>query len=44
MSTWDARNFLVRATLRREKVTKFADFPFSIPAIGSLLTVRLFED
>jgi hypothetical protein len=34
MATWDARNFLVRATLRREIVTSFADYPFSIPAIG----------
>src|SRR6478609_9338700 len=40
MPTWDARNFLVRATLRREKVTSFADFPFSIPAIGSLDTIE----
>src|SRR3954470_2037017 len=36
MTTWDARNFLVRATLLREKVPSFADFPFSIPAIGGL--------
>ena len=36
MTTWDARNFLVRATLRRDKVTSFTDFPFSIPAIGGL--------
>jgi len=36
MPTWDARNFLVRATLRRDKVTSFTDFPFSIPAIGGL--------
>jgi len=34
MSTWDARNFLTRATLVREKVTSFTDYPFSIPAIG----------
>ena len=40
MPTWDARNFLVRATLRREKVTSFADFPFSIPAIGGLDTIE----
>ena len=40
MPTWDARNFLVRATLRREKVPSFADFPFSIPAIGGLDTVE----
>lgn len=40
MSTWDARNFLVRATLRREKVPSFAEYPFSIPAIGSLDTIE----
>ena len=40
MSTWDARNFLVRATLRREKVTSFTDYPFSIPAIGGLDTIE----
>jgi predicted ATPase len=40
MATWDARNFLVRATLRREKVTSFANFPFSIPAIGGLDTIE----
>jgi predicted ATPase len=36
MPTWDARNFLIRATLRRDKVTSFTDYPFSIPAIGGL--------
>jgi predicted ATPase len=40
MPTWDARNFLVRATLRRDKVTSFIDFPFSIPAIGGLDTIE----
>jgi len=40
MYTWDARNFLVRATLRREKVTSFTDYPFSIPAIGGLDTIE----
>jgi predicted ATPase len=40
MSTWDDRNFLVRATLLREKVTSFADYPFSIPAIGGLTTLE----
>jgi predicted ATPase len=40
MTTWDARNFLVRATLRRDKVTSFTDFPFSIPAIGGLDTIE----
>src|SRR3954451_9248387 len=40
MATWDARNFLVRATLRREIVTSFADYPFSIPAIGGLDTIE----
>jgi predicted ATPase len=40
MSTWDARNFLVRATLRREKVTSFTDYPFNVPAIGGLDTIE----
>jgi predicted ATPase len=40
MPTWEARNFLVRATLRREKVASFSDFPFSIPAIGGLDTIE----
>ena len=40
MATWDARNFLVRATLRREKVTSFTEYPFSIPAIGGLDTIE----
>src|SRR5436190_13675867 len=40
MPTWDARNFLVRATLLREKVTSFTDYPFSIPAIGGLDTIE----
>src|SRR3954469_8317821 len=40
MPTWDARNFLVRATLLREKVPSFRDFPFSIPAIGGLDTIE----
>jgi predicted ATPase len=40
MSTGDARNFLIRATLRRDKVTSFSDFPFSIPAIGGLSTLE----
>jgi predicted ATPase len=39
MSTWYPRNFLVRATLRRDKVTSFTDFPFSIPAIGGMDTI-----
>jgi predicted ATPase len=40
MSMWDARNFLVRATLRREKVTSFTDYPFSIPAIGGMDSIE----
>jgi predicted ATPase len=40
MSAWASRNFLIRATLLREKVTSFTDFPFSIPAIGSLQTIE----
>jgi predicted ATPase len=40
MTTWDAGNFLVRVTLRQDKVTSFADFPFSIPAIGGLDTLE----
>ena len=33
---WKARNFLIQASLLRDRVTSFAAFPFSIPAIGSL--------
>jgi predicted ATPase len=40
MSMGDARNFLVRATLRREKVTSFTDYPFSIPAIGGMDSIE----
>jgi predicted ATPase len=40
MPTGDAQNFLVRATLLREKVTSFTDFPFNIPAIGGLETLE----
>ena len=36
MSSWYARNFLIRATLRRDKVMSFSDYPFSIPAIGGM--------
>lgn len=36
MPTWDARNFLTRAALLRERVTSFSEFPFTIPAIGGL--------
>ena len=39
MSTWYPRNFLVRATLRRDKVMSFTEFPFSIPAIGGMDTI-----
>jgi predicted ATPase len=40
MPSWDARNFLIRATLRREKVTSFTDYPFSIPAIGGMDSIE----
>src|SRR6476646_8112924 len=40
MPTWDARNLLVRATLRRDKVMSFTEFPFSIPAIGGMDTIE----
>jgi predicted ATPase len=33
---WQARNFLIRATLLRDKVPSFAEYPFNIPAIGEL--------
>ncbi len=36
MPTWNARNFLVRATLLREQVPSFSEYPFNIPAIGGL--------
>jgi len=36
MRSWDARNILIRATLLREQVKSFAEYPFSIPAIGGL--------
>jgi len=37
---WQAHNFLVRATLRRDKVPSFDDYPFSIPAIGRLQEIE----
>jgi predicted ATPase len=40
VATWNDRNFLVRAALRRDKVPSFSDFPFSIPAIGGLDTIE----
>jgi len=43
MPTWDARNFLTRATLLRERVTSFSEFPFTIPSIGGL-DVLEFDD
>jgi predicted ATPase len=43
MPSWDARNFLTRATLLRERVTSFSEFPFTIPSIGGL-DVLEFED
>ena len=33
---WQARNFLIRATLLRDKVPSFDEYPFSIPAIRDL--------
>jgi predicted ATPase len=41
MPTWDARNFLVRIALLRERVESFADYPFNIPAIGGLDTIEV---
>ena len=32
---WQARNFLIRASLLREKVPSFDEYPFNIPAIGN---------
>jgi predicted ATPase len=43
MPSWDARNFLTRATLLRERVASFSEFPFTIPSIGGL-DVLEFED
>jgi predicted ATPase len=39
MPTWNARNFLVRLMLLRERVPSFAEFPFTIPAVGGLDTI-----
>ena len=36
MASWDTRNFLLRATLLRDRVPSLAEFPFSIPAIGGM--------
>ncbi len=36
MPDCDARNFLLRATLLRDRVPSFADYPFTIPAIRDL--------
>jgi predicted ATPase len=33
---WQARNFLIRASLLRDRIPSFAEYPFSIPAIGNL--------
>jgi predicted ATPase len=35
-SAWQARNFLIQASLRRDKIASLTDYPFSIPAIGNL--------
>ena len=40
---WQARNFLVRATVLREKVPSLRDYPFSIPAIGNLDFIEFTE-
>jgi predicted ATPase len=32
---WQARNFLIRATLLRDRVPSFTEYPFNIPAIGN---------
>jgi len=37
---WQARNFLIQASLRRDKIASLADYPFSIPAIGNLDQIR----
>ncbi len=39
MADRDARNFLLRATLARERVASLAEFPFTIPAIGGLHSI-----
>lgn len=36
MPTWNARNFLVQVRLLRDRVPSFAEFPYTIPAIGGL--------
>ena len=41
--TYQARNFLVRASLQRDKVPSLRDYPFSIPAIGNLDTIEFIE-
>ncbi len=41
MADWDARNFLVRLALARDRVPDMAAFPFTIPAIGALDTLEL---
>ena len=37
---WQSRNFLVAASVLRERVPSLADYPFSIPAVGSLEELR----
>jgi predicted ATPase len=36
---WQTRNFLIRASLLRDKIPSFAEYPFSIPAIGGLVEI-----
>jgi len=37
---WQARNFLIRATVLRDKIPSLDEYPFSIPAIGNLHEIR----
>jgi predicted ATPase len=34
---WQARNFLTRAVLQRDKVPSFDEYPFNIPTIGNFI-------
>jgi predicted ATPase len=36
MPTWQSRNFLIGMRLLRDQVRSFAEYPFSVPAIGGL--------
>jgi predicted ATPase len=37
---WQARNFLIGLRLLRDRVRSFAEYPFTIPAIGQLDELR----